>query len=58
LIEDGNFDIVAILVADHIYRMDLQQIIYFHIKKRADFTICALPVHLKEAAVFGVIEAK
>jgi glucose-1-phosphate adenylyltransferase len=58
LIEDGDFDIIAIFGADHIYRMDLQQMIDFHIRKRADVTISALPVSLKEATSFGVIQVQ
>ena len=50
LIEDSDFDIIAIFGADHIYRMDLQQMIDFHVRKRADVTITALPVHLKDAS--------
>ena len=55
LIEDSDFDIIAIFGADHIYRMDLQQMIGFHVRKRADVTISALPVHLKDASSLGVI---
>ena len=58
LIEDGDFDIIAIFGADHIYRMDLQQMIDFHIRKRADVTISALPVPLKDASSFGVIQVQ
>ena len=58
LIEDSDFDIIAIFGADHIYRMDLQQMVDFHIRKRADVTISALPVPLKEASSFGVIQVQ
>ena len=58
LIEDSDFDIIAIFGADHIYRMDLQQMIDFHIRKRADVTISGLPVPLKEASSFGVIQVQ
>ena len=53
LIEDSDFDIIAIFGADHTYRMDLQQMIDFHVRKRADVTISALPVHLKDASSLG-----
>ena len=56
LIEDSDFDIIAIFGADHIYRMDLQQMIDFHVRKRADVTISALPVPLKNASSLGVIQ--
>ena len=58
LIEDSDFDIIAIFGADHIYRMDLQQMIDFHVKKRADVTIAALPVPIKDACSFGVIQVQ
>ncbi len=58
LVEDSDFDIIAIFGADHIYRMDLQQMIDFHIRKRADVTISGLPVPLKEASSFGVIQVQ
>ncbi|HIK57515.1 MAG TPA: glucose-1-phosphate adenylyltransferase [Nitrospinaceae bacterium] len=58
LIEDGDFDIIAVFGADHIYRMDLQQMIDFHCRKRADVTISALPVPIKEASSFGVIQVQ
>ena len=58
LIEDSDFDIIAIFDADHIYRMDLQQMIDFHVRKRADVTISALPVPLKNASSLGVIQVQ
>ena len=58
LIEDSDFDIIAIFGADHIYRMDLQQMIDFHVRKRADVTISALPVPLKNASSLGVIQVQ
>ena len=58
LIEDSDFNIIAIFGADHIYRMDLQQMIDFHVRKRADVTISALPVPLKNASSLGVIQVQ
>ena len=58
LIEDSDFDIIAIFGADHIYRMDLQQMIDFHVRKRADVTISAGPVPLKNASSLGVIQVQ
>ena len=56
LIEGSKFDLVLIFGADHIYRMDIQQMIDFHRRKKADVTISALPVPIKEATSFGVIQ--
>lgn len=55
LIIDFSPDLVAIFGADHIYRMDIRQMIDFHIKKKADVTISAICVSLKEATRFGTI---
>ncbi len=58
LIEDGDFDLIAVFGADHIYRMDLQQMIDFHIKKKADVTVSAIPVPISDATSFGVIQVQ
>jgi len=56
LIEDFDPDIVAVFGADHIYRMDVSQMITFHIKKNALVTVAAIPVPIEEASDFGVIQ--
>jgi glucose-1-phosphate adenylyltransferase len=58
LIEDGDFDLIAVFGADHIYRMDLQQMIDFHVKKKADVTVSAIPVPIEDAKAFGVIQVQ
>jgi glucose-1-phosphate adenylyltransferase len=50
-------EVVAIFSADHIYRMDVRQMIDFHLQSGADATVSAVPVPLAEAHAFGVIEA-
>lgn len=55
LIEDHDPDLVAVFGADHIYRMDIRQMIDFHNAHDADVTVSALPVPLQEATEFGVI---
>ena len=57
LIQDFGPDLVAVFGADHIYRMDLRQMIDFHVANRADATVAALPVPLAAARSFGVIAA-
>jgi glucose-1-phosphate adenylyltransferase len=56
VIRDFRPDLIAVFGADHIYRMDLGQMIRFHIENRADVTIAALPVPVAGASSFGVIE--
>ena len=56
LIERHNPKIVAIFGADHIYRMNIRQMIDEHQRQSADATVAALPVKITEANQFGVIE--
>jgi len=55
LIEEHRPDLVAVFGADHIYRMDISQMVDFHKERNADVTIAALPVPLDDAKGFGVI---
>jgi glucose-1-phosphate adenylyltransferase len=48
-------DLVLVVSADHIYRMDIQQFIQFHLTSDADATVSAIPVPLEEASSFGVV---
>jgi glucose-1-phosphate adenylyltransferase len=57
LIESHRPDLVAVFGADHIYRMDIRQMVAFHNESEADVTIAALPVPLADARGFGVIAA-
>jgi glucose-1-phosphate adenylyltransferase len=56
LIEQADPHIVAIFGADHIYRMNIRQMIEFHVEKRASVSIAAIPVSKEYASEFGVIE--
>lgn len=58
LIEEHRPDLVAVFGADHIYRMDIRQMVEFHKLHEADVTIAALPVPLADATSFGVIAAE
>lgn len=55
LINDFAPDLVAIFGADHIYRMDIRQMINFHVENKADVTISAITVPIKQASRFGTI---
>ena len=55
LIMDNDPELVIIFGSDHIYRMDVRQMIDFHIKKGAGVTVAARPVTVEEASAFGVI---
>jgi glucose-1-phosphate adenylyltransferase len=57
LIEQADPHFVVIFGADHIYRMNIREMIEFHMHKRAQATIAAVPVARDMASEFGVIEA-
>jgi glucose-1-phosphate adenylyltransferase len=56
LIEANGPDLVAVFGADHIYRMDIRQMVDFHVERRADVSVASLPVPRAEASAFGVID--
>ena len=56
LIDDFKPDLIAVFGADHIYRMDIQQMIAFHVDRKASVTVATLPVALEEANQFGVLD--
>lgn len=57
LIYDNHPDLVVVFGADHIYRMDVCQMIEFHHENNADVTVAALPVPIEQASSFGIIDA-
>jgi glucose-1-phosphate adenylyltransferase len=56
LIEQADPHVVVIFGADHIYRMNIRQMIEFHVERRASATVAAIPVAKEYASEFGVIE--
>jgi glucose-1-phosphate adenylyltransferase len=56
LIEDENPDYVAVFGADHIYKMDISQMLDFHRHAGAVATVVAIPKPVEEASSFGIIE--
>jgi glucose-1-phosphate adenylyltransferase len=58
ILGDERPDLVAVFGADHIYRMDVEQMIDFHLESGAGVTVAGIPVPLDEASEFGVIDAR
>jgi glucose-1-phosphate adenylyltransferase len=56
LIEQADPHLVAIFGADHIYRMNIREMVEYHMQKRAQVTVSAIPVDREHSAEFGVIE--
>ncbi len=55
-LEKERPDYVVVLAADHIYKMDYLRLLEYHKAKGADLTVAALPVSLREATEFGVMQ--
>jgi len=56
LINDEQPDMVMVIGADHVYRMDPQQMIDQHVRHGAGVTIAAIPVAKEEASAFGILD--
>jgi glucose-1-phosphate adenylyltransferase len=56
LLSDETPDIVVVVGADHVYRMDFDQMIDAHIKSGRGVTVAAIRQPLALASQFGVIE--
>jgi glucose-1-phosphate adenylyltransferase len=55
VLREESPDHVCVFGADHIYRMDVNQMLRFHIERDADCTVAAMPVPRAEASRFGVM---
>lgn len=56
LIFDEQPEYVVILSADHIYTMNIKDMVEYHIKKNADITVATFPVEHTEAHRFGIMK--
>jgi glucose-1-phosphate adenylyltransferase len=54
-IESTDADYVAIFGGDHIYKMDVSQMISYHIVNKADITLAALEVPVEAAKGLGIL---
>ncbi|MDX9740718.1 MAG: sugar phosphate nucleotidyltransferase [Gammaproteobacteria bacterium] len=57
LLAAHDADHIAVFGADHIYRMDVRQMLRFHRECEAEVTVAAIPVPIAEASRFGIVEA-
>jgi glucose-1-phosphate adenylyltransferase len=56
LIFDEQPDLVCVFGGDHIYKMDVSQMLQEHLANDADLTIATIPVPVEESRHFGVVE--
>ena len=58
LIKRASPDLVAVFSADHIYKMDIRQMVAFHRELDAEVTVAAVPAPMDKVPQFGGIEMK
>lgn len=58
LLQAHSPDVVAVFAADHIYRMDVRQMIAFHRSRKADVTVSAVSVPIERASSFGIVSTE
>jgi len=58
IIRDERPDIVVVVGADHVYRMDFAQMVDAHVASGAEFTVSAIRQPIGLAREFGVIETQ
>src|ERR1700761_3318757 len=56
VITDEEPDHVAVFGGDHMYKMDVRQMVDAHIASQADATVAVIPVPVDEARAFGILE--
>lgn len=56
LVRDLNPRFVAVFAGDHIFRMDITQMIDYHHEKGADVTVAVVPVPTYHGCRYGVVE--
>ena len=56
VITDEDPDFVAVFGGDHMYKMDVRQMVDAHIATEADATVAVIPVPVEEARAFGILE--
>jgi len=57
IITDEEPDYTFVFGADHVYRMDVRQMLQFHLDRKADLTVAAIPTPVSSAGELGIIEA-
>lgn len=56
LVTDEQPADVFVFGADHVYMMDVRQMLDFHRARRADCTVAVIPVPIEQGSEFGIVE--
>ncbi len=54
-IKRGDPDMILILSGDHVYTMNYESMIRYHLENKADLTLATIPVSIEEAPRFGIV---
>ncbi len=54
-IKRGDPDLILILSGDHVYSMNYEPMIQFHVNHQADLTMAVIQVPIEEASRFGIV---
>lgn len=54
-IKQGSPDLILVLSGDHIYTMDYDRMIQYHLANQADLTMATIRVPMEEASRFGIL---
>jgi glucose-1-phosphate adenylyltransferase len=55
LVEEHSPEIVIVFAGDHVYRMDVRQMIQAHVEREADVTVAVVPMPVEKCRGFGVV---
>ena len=55
-VKEGKPDLALVLSGDHIYKMDYDPLITFHLDHQADLTMGVIHVPMEEAPRFGIVD--
>ncbi len=56
MVEDYRPDLVLVFGADHVYKMNVRQMVDFHNDRNAVATVACIPTPLSEASSFGIVQ--
>jgi glucose-1-phosphate adenylyltransferase len=56
VIHDEKPELVCIFGGDHVYKMDVRQMLAYHQESKAEATVAAIPIPRREARDFGILE--
>jgi glucose-1-phosphate adenylyltransferase len=56
MVEDFRPDALLVFGADHVYKMNVRQMVDFHLKRNAVATVACIPIPVAEASSFGIVQ--